>query len=471
LPTKALDFGTVKGKAVYVFLISLYTISAAYLGTLIHEIIGHGLLAVLLGGNFYGFYASPFGVSFAFVSLKSHSPLWQDFLIYSGGILVEMIFGLVVLFLITPRLRGFTNRLFVILFSLSAMSGSMNYLIFGSIFHVGDPVGISFSAKVPALYLAIIGFAVRLVFIALIAWAYLWFVSDYVSLRSWLDGFKALVLLWVFPPIVSFLLGIQFVEDLTLSSLSPLWIVISIVVALVTSAFVAKLYGKPVQIELKPVTSRNAVTILLVFFLTISIWLAAFGSVPSQARGIAWAVPPENELSLSGNVEIFVYSNLTATVKFKFQPAFDYPPFWEKIKAQPDWAYYTQTSQTMLQIMLGTQDYRLIKEYQDDYTSVWAYGRFHQGARVIVYTVNLKASSNLVKTAEGNYALTIVDPWKPQGYLDSIQIAQTPGVQLLSYTTNPPSSPTSGEAIAGYLIWQNLPTTAPDTYRIVFRTK
>jgi len=471
LPIKALDFGTVKGKAVYIFLISLYTISAAYLGTLIHEIIGHGLLAVLLGGNFYGFYASPFGVSFAFVSLNPISPLWQDFLVYSGGILAEMIFGLVALFLIAPRLKGFTNRLFVILFALTAMSGSMNYLIFGSIFHVGDPVGISLSAKVPALYLAIIGFAFRLVFIALIAWAYLWFVSDYVSLRSWLDGFKALVLLWAFPPIVSFLLGIQFVEDLTLSSLSPLWIVISIVVALLVSVFVAKFYGKPVQIELKPITSRNAVTILLIFFLTISIWLVAFGPVPSQARGIAWAVPPENELSLAGNVEFFVYSNLTATVKFKFRPAFDYPPFWEKIKAQPDWVYYIQTSQTMLQIMLDIKDYRIVKDYQDDFTGVWAYEKTHHGARVVVYNVNLKASSYLVKTAEGNYALTIVDPWKPQGYLDSIQIAQTPGVQLLSYTTNPPSSPTSGEVIAGYLIWQNLPTTAPDTYRIVFRTK
>lgn len=470
MPVKALDVGTIKGKAVYVILISLFTTSAAYLGTLVHEIIGHGLLTVLLGGNFYGFYASPFGVSFAFVSLNPNSPLWQDSLVYSGGILAETIFGLVVLFLIPPRLRGFTNRLFAILFALTTMTGSMNYLIFGSIFHVGDPVGISFSTKVPALYLAIIGFALRLVFIALIAWAYLWFVSDYITLRSWLDSFKALVLLWVFPPIVNFLLGIKFVEDQMLK-LSLLWIVIGMIIALVTSAFVAKLYGKPAQIELKPVTSRNALTIVLVFFLTISIWLAAFGPTPSQARGIAWAAPPENELSLAGNVEILVYSNSTTIVKFKFRPAFDYPPFWEKIKAQPDWVYYIQTSQTMLQIMLGTKDYRLVEAYQDDYTSVWTYGRTHQGARVIVYNVNLRASSHLVKTVEGNYALTIVDPWKPRGYLDSIQIVQTPGVQLLSYITNPSFSPTSGEVTAGYLVWQNFPTTAPDTYRIVFRTK
>ena len=64
-------------------------VPAAFLGDLlavaVHELLGHGMAALLLGGDFWGFEIHLDGMGWAHVSLGLGAPYWKDVIMLSAG--------------------------------------------------------------------------------------------------------------------------------------------------------------------------------------------------------------------------------------------------------------------------------------------------------------------------------------------------------------------------------------------------
>jgi hypothetical protein len=80
------------------------------LGTTIHEVLGHGLSAVLLGGQFSGFIVKWDTMGWAFADLPSGAPVTHHILNLASGIIVTtvcgaILWGLVFLFRRRPDIQ------------------------------------------------------------------------------------------------------------------------------------------------------------------------------------------------------------------------------------------------------------------------------------------------------------------------------------------------------------------------------
>ena len=63
------------------------------LGVAVHEIMGHGLASVALGGQFFGFQLDFDGMGWAFVALPASAPAWKHVVMLSAGILATSVTG------------------------------------------------------------------------------------------------------------------------------------------------------------------------------------------------------------------------------------------------------------------------------------------------------------------------------------------------------------------------------------------
>ena len=128
---------------------------ARWLGIGLHEVAGHGLVATLAGGSFYGVYVSPVtGFALVHVPPGTHDAL--RVLVVLAGILVEVLVGLLV-FWAYPRARTFVGRLFVLATLEVLLVYAFAYLALG-IFEStgGDPAQIVGIVGAPHLGLALL---------------------------------------------------------------------------------------------------------------------------------------------------------------------------------------------------------------------------------------------------------------------------------------------------------------------------
>ncbi|MDG6999376.1 MAG: M50 family metallopeptidase [Nitrososphaerota archaeon] len=97
---------------------SVMMLAAQLLHAYVHEMLGHGVVALLVGQQLKGFYLSPFGASYTFVSI-SPTPAFAA-LQYSAGTIVSVALGVVLLFRLYPwikrRRSSFALRLAILLF-------------------------------------------------------------------------------------------------------------------------------------------------------------------------------------------------------------------------------------------------------------------------------------------------------------------------------------------------------------------
>jgi hypothetical protein len=126
------------------FLFNLFLLAililATRLATFLHELMGHALMAATFGGEVNGVRVSLFGGGKAYYHLKMQSGLYIRFLVAFGGILVNMLSGLLP-FIFIRRLK---NRpvwtLFLALFGMVSLLGATAYSSLGFYYQVGDPV-------------------------------------------------------------------------------------------------------------------------------------------------------------------------------------------------------------------------------------------------------------------------------------------------------------------------------------------
>lgn len=155
-------------RGVFLFAVSsaIIMLGANLLHAYIHEILGHGLLGVLAGQQLQGFYISPLGASYTFITVSS-DPL-TAVLQYLAGTIVSVLFGAILFFAAYPWMKrrgsSFGLRLsfliFIIMLESDLLYGFMSPLVgFGDIFGAASLISIS-----PPSLLSIVFLPLALIF-------------------------------------------------------------------------------------------------------------------------------------------------------------------------------------------------------------------------------------------------------------------------------------------------------------------
>ena len=108
------------------------------LGAFLHEFIGHGLMAVLLGGRFEAFRLTLFAGGRA--EFAGNFGGVASMLVGFGGIGINVLTGLLIFLFIRKRKTSFAMAIFGIFFAGVSILSQIQYLILGSYYEYGDPV-------------------------------------------------------------------------------------------------------------------------------------------------------------------------------------------------------------------------------------------------------------------------------------------------------------------------------------------
>jgi hypothetical protein len=127
--------------ALFAILLFSFLILSTRLATFLHEVIGHGLITVLLGGKCHGIHISPWGGGYANCELKAEAGISFHFLHNFGGIILNLTSGLISFFISHKSKMTINGALFLAIFGLISILGAYSYLIVGSYYNVGDPAG------------------------------------------------------------------------------------------------------------------------------------------------------------------------------------------------------------------------------------------------------------------------------------------------------------------------------------------
>ncbi len=115
-------------------------ILAARLATCLHEIVGHGLPAAILGGRVNGINISLFGGGWTAYEFDREIGLAARFVVSFGGILVNFLSGVFALCIVRRASGNATRTLFLTLFAAVSVLGAIGYTILGFYYQQGDPV-------------------------------------------------------------------------------------------------------------------------------------------------------------------------------------------------------------------------------------------------------------------------------------------------------------------------------------------
>lgn len=119
------------------FLLILATRTA----TILHEVLGHGLVGKLLGGDQLSIKVSLFGGGETLIDFPEPLSSIEHFLFSMSGIIINLISGMLVFLTLMMRKKGNDIlNLFLILFAGCSVIGALHYTITGSYYSVGDPV-------------------------------------------------------------------------------------------------------------------------------------------------------------------------------------------------------------------------------------------------------------------------------------------------------------------------------------------
>ncbi|MEW5803244.1 MAG: M50 family metallopeptidase [bacterium] len=126
----------VKKALVWMLLTESMLILATRLGTFLHEFAGHGLLAMLFGGRFESFRLTLFAGGDA--QFSGHFGKTATIVISLGGILVNLITGLIALRQVRTRRMSFSLTLFCLLLAGVSILSQLQYLILGAYYQYSD---------------------------------------------------------------------------------------------------------------------------------------------------------------------------------------------------------------------------------------------------------------------------------------------------------------------------------------------
>jgi len=440
----------------FTLLVLLGFLVARFLGVALHEVGGHGLATLAVGGSFYAFYISPGeGAAFVYTPPVAYGAAdWPHFAVLVSGIAAELLVGLVLL-LIYPRIRGFVPRLFALLLLVVLLVQALLYMALGALpFIGGDTANAARALGAPALYVAF--------FVAGLAWTTL--VAFVVS-RRLVDllgdalprrpELLYLALFWFLPLLVALAAG-----AIGGSALGPFLLVyLAAFAGFATLCYVLAVVGVSRspgrRTAADAVTWRGLTPLVLAAILLVPAWLGAFGPSQGTAHGLLLQDPPlEAEFQfateMAVNVELRVSGNRSAgpalAVVFRFRglPTSTSPleeRLWRSYDDRADFPRYVSEATFRCGTMLGLSEWRVdpgpyIGGAGD---AVWSASsrRLRDLPRVIPLVPRdpTELDRAFVKQANGTYSLYVYDPYRARppygGFLDALNLTWTPNIQLL----------------------------------------
>lgn len=446
-----LDVTTLSGELFFALLVILLFTVARFVAVLLHEVLGHGLCAELIGGSFYALFVSP-AVGFTSAFLPEGSSVVFRTIYLMAGLMVEFALGIAVLLIVYPRLRAFFQRLFGLLLLESLLVHSSAYMALGALagsggdtYRVGQilpPAEVS----APPRFIAV-GLLLAVFFAYLISREAILLFQEYFSVWSRGAVFRLLLIFWLSPLLLALALG-TIGSSILSSGLLTYLIIFTIVVGsllLVASYYASRSLKQ--RKGTKGLEKRGLWTTLTAFFVVTAVWLTAFGPTPSTAHGLLLKIPPPEEEvkyidSVALNIKLNISADLNATVEVKLKgiPSIESPldgEIWRTFEDRSYWKYYENYSIFVLTEAFNKSGWRVIDEGISG--QIWVKGEFIEKPKVVLLAQ--REEGGPLYEREGDlYSFNLYDPWVSKevlyskNYIDSVNITWNDSLSLRNYS-------------------------------------
>lgn len=437
-----------------------FFLTCNYLRTILHEI-GHGLGAAAAGLNFIGFYSAVFGTSYSIV--EGPGQTWQYIIGGYSGPAMDLFLGLIIFFIILPRVKRWGSKLFWLFLAISMLLAFWGYMAVGGIFHSGDFANTAHLLKIPNLFIVLLGLIGLVGFAFLLTRRIFNVLSPYFPLGSFSKRIGILFLFWALPCTIYIGANTLISHNFSLSRfLIEFSIIVSVVIAVTLLSLLMKISSKTVQILPKWTTLTGAAGFV---FITI-IWLSLFGLRYQQAKGVIWGTPQESAGGVC-NIYIHIDEDNSVRVNFCIRPSDSLR--WKKLKKMTaDWTTYNTFIERNLPVLLGVNDYSIINKKTDTVTPIYMGSGFQAvGCRKI--TILTDITNIAQKIDEDTFALDIIDFWrqKKRGYVDRLEIMLSGGMKFADYGINPEHASKANYFDEKRIFWENDNSrTSPEKIRV-----
>jgi len=487
---------TREGKLTLLALLMMLYVMALLASISVHELLGHGLFAALLGGDVYAFYLSP-GSGFVSFWLPPAMTAAQVALVYMAGILVQLLIGTIVLFLVIPRIKNFMLGLFALMFCIGMTVHSSLYLFMGYIYDYGDTRYAASILRVQPDAFMVAGMIITGFFIIALSVVALRFLGRFMDLENDRNRTGALAIIWL--PALLLSGAISFILSLMLPHSEMAYPLINSAILMLfvaTALFLVPIFTEPVKGIEHRISFRSVLSVVICFMVILAGWAGIFGMSQESARGVLLHDPPlqvENfysDYSL-GNANLHAYSNGTLKIDIVLRNMMDSPsPLDEKIyrtfDRRPDWDRYIARSRGMLVTMFGLE--RSVGENLTFSTALGtarAPGIEDEFGRICTTYISLAGTRQIhmtpgeliphpeISLVSGDYKVGFIDPWNNQGgYLDGVTVSWDPGMvplEIIAWNRANPSIPYSlGSPEENRVGWSNVNIEeSPANYRVV----
>ena len=466
-PEDHLTFRGIQGEILFVLLTILYSVVARFLAVLSHEVLGHGLVSELIGGQFYAVYVSP-GLGFTAAHIPDATVPELHVLYLMAGIITEVIIGLVILLVIYPRLKSFFHRLFALLLLEALLIHSMMYMALGSFTgERGDSMQvIQFLPGLDnfwAVRFVATGLLLTIGFAYVISNKALELLREHFVLRTRRSAFRILLLFWLPHLAVGLLAGFiayDLVPDILLSYLL-LFISVAVLIFLFASFYVSR--ERLPNPEVTTVSWKGVLAALVAFLIILSVWFLAFGAVPSTAHGILIGEPPpEEEIyyteSYAVNLHIIIDQNFNITTEVRMKAFGDIvspldEAIWRTFDERPYWNTYHALGAFAANKALNYTGWTRVNSSVGAHVhgcgDVWPDGK--------MVTLRFTNPNVLIlQERNGFMVLRVYDAWKDEyepgdEYLDAINITWDASITLEDYPMGGGLDPVAVEST--YITW------------------
>jgi hypothetical protein len=490
-----------EGKLTLLAILMMLYIVAMFFSVAIHEVLGHGLFTVLLGGEFYAFYLSP-GSGFASLWFPPTLSRMGAALIYMAGILVQLVIGALVLFLVLPRIKNVMVGLFTLMFCVSMLVYSSLYLVMGYIYSSGDTLlAVRVLGVNPEPFL-VAGIILTGTFVLIISTSAINFLGRLMNLEDERSRMKMLSIFWmpsillhgIFSMVFSATLsGNEFIYSFLNSALLLMFIGLAI--------FLVPAMLEPERERDYRIPMKSVFAVVICFVLLLACWTGAFGVSRESAHGIMIHNPPiEAEIYYAdytiGNFEITVYLNGTVRADVTLRNRMENPSsledqLYHSFDLRPDWNRYVARSRNILITMFNLP--RTVGEnltFSTGYETIRALDTEDElGRKSTTYFCLADIGTRQSHLTPGDQSfqpgmgiplsditLSFIDPWYSTqgGYMDEVRVSWESGleeVEILAWNQFNESIPYNlGSIQENWIGWKNINVEgSPSNYKINFK--
>lgn len=424
--------------ATFIAIFGMY-VGIRYATVVIHETLGHGATARMLGGSFFAFYASPLG-GFASLHLPGMSASMLALVLLSG-IIVTGLTGMLAL-AASRRAKG-GWRIVLLLYAEGAIMSSTLYLACGGLIADGDPYVAMGYLGWERDSLAPVGIIATLLASVLLS-------REFVKVDPYGIGkpFMRSLGLWL-PGIVMGAVALAAYLMNPENTYSGMYGGIYIFAAL-GSSYVVSLSPDRGPLPARVGAPRQLAAVLVCLMLAGYCWVGVFGESSEEAKGLMLEEPPiEVESSYLdgyvGNARVVLHPNGSAMVEVILKPLksegspldMQIHSTFEERPYLPFWASQMRDFASGM-LNLSVNQSAALNITAELGGEAEALNQTYANARTCRAWVTLNTTEN--------YSVSLADPWLAEGgFVDKLTVEWVPPMTLASYVQAAGSPPVTSE--------------------------